>query len=178
MIDQAPLARPYGKALFEAALEAKDLEGTHTAIQELAKVSETTEVAAYIDEPTHTKKEIANKLIEILGDSLNDLTKKLLSVLAENKRLNLISNINIIYTELLEKHNEQTNVSVSVAIDISDETKEYLLTKLKKSYGDNASIDFIKDPSIMGGLSVMVGDESLDLSIKGRVKKLINQLNF
>ena len=39
-------------------------------------------------------------------------------------------------------------------------------------------IFFIKDPSIMGGLSVMVGDESLDLSIKGRVKKLINQLNF
>jgi len=30
----------------------------------------------------------------------------------------------------------------------------------------------------MGGLSVMVGDESLDLSIKGRVKKLVNQLNF
>ena len=109
---------------------------------------------------------------------MNDLTKKLLNVLAENKRLNLISNINIIYTELLEKHNEQTNVSVSVATDVSDETKEYLLTKLKKSYGDNASIDFIKDPSIMGGLSVMVGDESLDLSIKGRVKKLINQLNF
>ena len=178
MIDQAPLARPYGKALFEAALEAKDLESTHSAIQELANVSETTEVAAYIDEPTHTKKEIANKLVEILGDSLNDLTKKLLNVLAENKRLNLISNINIIYTELLEKHNEQTNVSVSVATDVSDETKEYLLTKLKKSYGDNTSIDFIKDPSIMGGLSVMVGDESLDLSIKGRVKKLINQLNF
>ena len=178
MIDQAPLARPYGKALFEAALEAKDLESTHSAIQELANVSETTEVAAYIDEPTHTKKEIANKLVEILGDSLNDLTKKLLNVLAENKRLNLISNINIIYTELLEKHNEQTNVSVSVATDVSDETKEYLLTKLKKSYGDNACIDFIKDPSIMGGLSVMVGDESLDLSIKGRVKKLINQLNF
>ena len=116
MIDQAPLARPYGKALFEAALEAKDLEGTHSAIQELSNVSETTEVAAYIDEPTHTKKEIANKLIEILGDSLNDLTKKLLNVLAENKRLNLISNINIIYTELLEKHNEQTNVSVSVCL--------------------------------------------------------------
>ena len=135
MIDQAPLARPYGKALFEAALEAKDLESTHSAIQELANVSETTEVAAYIDEPTHTKKEIANKLVEILGDSLNDLTKKLLNVLAENKRLNLISNINIIYTELLEKHNEQTNVSVSVATDVSDETKEYLLTKLKKSYG-------------------------------------------
>jgi F-type H+-transporting ATPase subunit delta len=178
MIDQAPLARPYGKALFDAALEAKDLDGTHSAIQELAKISETKEVALFIDEPTHTKKEIANKLIEILGGSINDLTVKLLNVLAENKRLNLISNINIIYTELLEKHNQQTNVSVSIATDVSEETKEHLLTKLKKSYGDNTSIAFKIDPSIMGGLSVMVGDESLDLSIKGRVKKLINQLNF
>ena len=65
MIDQAPLARPYGKALFDAALEAKDLDGTHSAIQELAKISETKEVALFIDEPTYTKKEIANKLIEM-----------------------------------------------------------------------------------------------------------------
>ena len=30
----------------------------------------------------------------------------------------------------------------------------------------------------MGGLSLKVGDETLDLSIRGKVKKLINQLNF
>jgi F-type H+-transporting ATPase subunit delta len=31
---------------------------------------------------------------------------------------------------------------------------------------------------MMGGLSVKIGDETLDLSIRGKVKKLINQLNF
>ena len=35
-----------------------------------------------------------------------------------------------------------------------------------------------KDPNMMGGLSVKIGDETLDLSIRGKVKKLINQLNF
>jgi F-type H+-transporting ATPase subunit delta len=31
---------------------------------------------------------------------------------------------------------------------------------------------------MMGGLSIKIGDETLDLSIKGKVKKLVNQLNF
>ena len=38
--------------------------------------------------------------------------------------------------------------------------------------------EFKIDPNIMGGLSIKVGDETLDLSIRGKVKKLINQLNF
>ena len=50
--------------------------------------------------------------------------------------------------------------------------------KLKSTYGKDANIYFSKDPSMMGGLSIKIGDETLDLSIKGKVKKLVNQLNF
>jgi len=45
-------------------------------------------------------------------------------------------------------------------------------------HGASANINFIEDATIMGGMFLKVGDETLDLSIKGRVKKLINQLNF
>jgi F-type H+-transporting ATPase subunit delta len=31
---------------------------------------------------------------------------------------------------------------------------------------------------MMGGLSIKIGDETLDLSIRGKVNKLVNQLNF
>jgi F-type H+-transporting ATPase subunit delta len=31
---------------------------------------------------------------------------------------------------------------------------------------------------MMGGLSIKIGDETLDLSIKGKINKLVNQLNF
>ncbi|NDE94773.1 MAG: ATP synthase F1 subunit delta, partial [Proteobacteria bacterium] len=41
-----------------------------------------------------------------------------------------------------------------------------------------ANISFSKDPNIMGGLSIKIGDETLDLSIRGKVNKLVNQLNF
>jgi F-type H+-transporting ATPase subunit delta len=59
-----------------------------------------------------------------------------------------------------------------------DEAKESIEQKLRSTYGEDANIYFSKDPKMMGGLSIKIGDETLDLSIKGKVNKLVNQLNF
>ena len=56
--------------------------------------------------------------------------------------------------------------------------KNIIIEKLLAEHGEGSNIEFSEDPSIMGGLSIKVGDETLDLSIKGKVKKLVNQLNF
>jgi F-type H+-transporting ATPase subunit delta len=53
-----------------------------------------------------------------------------------------------------------------------------IIEKLLSEHGEGSNIEFSEDPSIMGGLSIKIGDETLDLSIRGKVKKLVNQLNF
>ena len=60
----------------------------------------------------------------------------------------------------------------------SEDNKNIIMQKLTTSYGEGSNIEFVEDPSIMGGLSIKIGDETLDLSIRGKVKKLVNQLNF
>lgn len=104
--------------------------------------------------------------------------KKLIEILAENKRLNLLEPIYSIYQDLLEKHKEQKSIEVFVAVEPGDEAKESIEQKLKSTYGKDANIYFSKDPTMMGGLSIKIGDETLDLSIKGKINKLVNQLNF
>ena len=123
-------------------------------------------------------KEISETIINLFDDTVNTSSKTLLKLLAENKRLKLISSISEIYQQLLEKHNKQKSIKVFVAKDPSEEAKINIEEKLKSSYGKDANISFSKDPNIMGGLSIKIGDETLDLSIRGKVKKLINQLNF
>ena len=98
--------------------------------------------------------------------------------MAENKRLNLLEPIYSIYQDLLEKHKEQKSIEVFVAEEPGDEAKESIEQKLKSTYGKDANIYFSKDPAMMGGLSIKIGDETLDLSIKGKINKLVNQLNF
>lgn len=178
MIELSPLARPYAKAIFGAALDA----GSHELIAKdlvlLSAVSQTTEVSSLIEDPALSKEQIAQTIIGLADDEIGGLSIKMLELLAENKRLNLIAAINTSYQELLEQHNNTSSIVVNVADQPSEDNKKMIVEKLLAEHGEGSNIEFLEDPSIMGGLSIKIGDETLDLSIRGKVKKLVNQLNF
>ena len=178
MIELTPLARPYAKALFSSALESENLDEMANDLKIMATVSKTEEIKSTIEDPVLSRQEVVEILTKLFDENVGETSKKLLSILAENKRLNLLEPIYSIYQELLEKHKEQNSIEVFVATTPSDEAKEDIENKLRSSYGKDANIYFSKDPNMMGGLSIKVGDETLDLSIRGKVNKLVNQLNF
>ena len=178
MIELSPLARPYAKAIFTAALD----DGKHEAVAQdlalLSAVSQTKEVASLIQDPQLSKEKIANTIIGLADGEVGDLSNKMLELLADNKRLNLIQTINVSYQELLEQHNRTSSILVNVADQPSEDNKKIIIEKLLEEHGEGSNVEFSMDPSIMGGLSIKIGDETLDLSIRGKVKKLVNQLNF
>ena len=178
MIELSPLARPYAKAIFSAALDA----GTHEVVAQdlalLSAVSQTQEVSRLIEDPELSKEKIAQIIIGLADGEVGNLANKMLELLADNKRLNLIEAINTSYQELLEQHNKTSSIVVNVANQPSEDNKNIIIEKLLAEHGEGSKIEFSEDPSIMGGLSIKIGDETLDLSIRGKVKKLVNQLNF
>ena len=178
MIELTPLARPYAKALFASANETKNLDSLAEELKIMASVSQTDGVINTIENPVLSRKEVVDILTNLFEESVSDTSKKLLEILAENKRLNLLEPIYDLYQDLLEKHREQNSIEVFVANEPSNDAKENIEKKLKSTYGEDANISFSKDPKIMGGLSIKVGDETFDLSIRAKVNKLVNQLNF
>ena len=178
MIELSPLARPYAKAIFKAALDDVEHESVAQDLALLSAVSQTKEVASLIQDPQLSKEKIANTIIGLADGEVGDLSNKMLELLADNKRLNLIEAIYVSYQELLEQHNKTSSILVNVADQPSEDNKKIITEKLLAEHGEGSSIEFSKDPSIMGGLSIKIGDETLDLSIRGKVKKLVNQLNF
>ena len=178
MIELTPLARPYAKALFESAIESNSTDEMAVELKTMAAAAMTEGIINTIENPTLSRKEIVEILVNLFEESVSDTAKKLIEILAENKRLNLLEPIYSIYQDLLEKHKEQKSIEVFVAVEPGDEAKESIEQKLKSTYGKDANIYFSKDPAMMGGLSIKIGDETLDLSIKGKINKLVNQLNF
>ncbi len=178
MIELTPLARPYAKALFSAAVESNTIEEMALELKTMAIASKTEEVINTIENPVLSRQDLVGILLKLFDESVSDTSKKLIEILAENKRLNLLETIHSIYQQLLETHKEQKSVEVFVAVEPGEEAKGDIEQKLKLTYGKDANIFFSKDPSMMGGLSIKIGDETLDLSIRGKVKKLVNQLNF
>ena len=178
MIELTPLARPYAKALFASAVESNNLDEMADELRTMATASQTDGVKNTIENPALSRKEVVDILTNLFEESSSDTSKKLIEILAENKRLNLLEPIYSIYQTLLEKHKEQNSIQVFVAVEPGDEAKDSIEKKLRSTYGKDANIYFSKDPKMMGGLSIKIGDETLDLSIRGKVNKLVNQLNF
>ena len=178
MIELTPLARPYAKAVFASALDTDSIDEIKEELKTMALVSSTIEVKSLIEDPTLSNNEILNSLKALLDGSISKPSQSLLNVLAENNRFNLLEAIFEIYKEIVAKHKEQKSVEVFVATEPSSDTEEKIKTRLVSTYGEGTNVEFKIDPNIMGGLSIKVGDETLDLSVKGKVKKLINQLNF
>ena len=178
MIELTPLARPYAKALFASAVESNNLDEMANELRTMATASQTDGVKKTIENPGLSRKEVVDILTNLFEESSSDTSKKLIEILAENKRLNLLEPIYSIYQTLLEKHKEQNSIQVFVAVEPGNEAKDIIEKKLRSSYGKDANIYFSKDPKMMGGLSIKIGDETLDLSIRGKVNKLVNQLNF
>ena len=178
MIELTPLARPYAKALFSSANESNKLDEMAAELKIMASASKTEGVINTIENPALSRQDVIEILVKLFEESVSGISIKLLEILAENKRLNLLESIHSIYQTLLEQHKQQNSIEVFVAAEPGEGAKETIEHKLRSTYGQDANIYFSKDPKMMGGLSIKIGDETLDLSVRGKVNKLVNQLNF
>ena len=65
MIELSPLARPYAKAVFSAALDAGTQIEVAEQLELLSAVSQTNEVSGLIEDPELSKEKIARTIINI-----------------------------------------------------------------------------------------------------------------
>ena len=138
MIELSPLARPYAKAIFSAALDVGNHERVAKDLALLSAVSQTQEVSRLIEDPELSKDKIAQTIIGLADGEVDKLANKMLELLADNKRLNLIEAINTSYQELLEQHNNTSSIVVNVANQPSEENKNMIIEKLLSEHGEGS----------------------------------------
>ena len=177
LTDLAPQARPYAKALFQVALETQQEDVVANEVALLSQASQTDQIVSMIDDPMERQK-VGATLKDLFKAELGELTANLLNVLTENNRVAMLPELYSAYLALYEEHKKQKNISVSVPTGVSEAAKQMIKDKLLRKEGDSTNIVFDEVDSLRGGFVIQSGDEVLDLSIKGRLKKLVNQLNI
>ena len=177
MYDLKPQARPYAKAAFLAAVEGDQINEMFSDLKVLSEACSESSISKLIESPEE-KSVVVSTLKGLFSNQPVKLTENLLDILGENDRLNLLEAVAEIYEDLMLKHNESKVIEVATPDNISEATKEIILNKLQDKHGNGSTISFTDDSDLKAGFVVKIGDEVLDLSIKGRIKKLINQLNI
>ncbi len=176
MAEKSTIARPYAQAAFDIAKEAGDLKGWSDMLQLLAVVASDALMQDMISNPAVETSKVVDVMTGVAGDNLNDTAKNFINVLAENGRLNVLTEI----AELFEQHRAEAEKTVEAevtsAFPLSDAQQKQLIDALKNRLGRDVSLITKTDESIIGGAIVRAGDLVIDGSVSSQLDKLGNSL--
>ena len=174
----ASLAGRYATALFELARDAKAIDAVEKSMRAIAEaVSESADLKALTNNPVLSRAD-AKKAIAAVANAmkLDGLTAKTLGVLAENRRLSETTNVARAFSTLAAEHRGEVTAEVTSAHALSAPQTKALLATLKARVGSDVAIQTKVDPSLLGGLTVKIGSQMIDNSIKTRLNTLANAM--
>ncbi len=176
MVEAATIARPYAKAAFEAAREAKLLAEWSASLQVAAALGGDARIAELLDNPKLSEDQIVGFFdgFKTGADGVHWLN--FIRLLAENKRLGLLPEIAARFELLRAEYENEVDVVVTSAVPLSDSQKAKLAASLKTRLQRDVRITTALDPGLLGGAMIRAGDLVIDGSIKGRLQRLTSDL--
>jgi len=170
------LARPYARAAFALAGEGKDLAGWSERLALLAQVAADERVAAALTSPRLTRDQRAELLIAICDQQLDDATRNLVRLLAENGRIGLLADIAAQFESLRAEAEGRVDAYVVSATSLSKDQQQRIAAGLKKRLEREIRLHCEVDESLVGGAVIRAGDLVIDGSLRGRLQRLSSRL--
>ncbi|TDR80666.1 F0F1 ATP synthase subunit delta [Paludibacterium purpuratum] len=176
MAELITVARPYAEAVFSLASEERRLDAWLEALELLAAMVNNPDVANAVTNPKHTAEEIEALFLDVLGERADNEVKRFVAMLIENSRLMLLPEIAKQYAALKAEAEGAIEARVQSAYPLTDGQAAELVATLSKRYGKSVRLDVKVDPELIGGARVLVGDDVIDASVRGKLYALAASL--
>ncbi len=176
MADTASLARPYAKAVFELARDAKAFDAWEAVLATLASIAQDSQFTLLVGDPRVTEQQIVDLLLDLAGKDAPSGTANFVHLLAHNNRTEALPEIAKQFAIMVAKANATVNAQVITARALKPEQKASLSAALEAKLGLKVTLEESIDASLMGGAIVKAGDLVIDGSAKGRIEKLTTAL--
>ena len=176
MAEPSTVARPYAEAVFRLADADGALPKWSEMLVALAAVAADARMLAAIKDPNLSDAKVAGLFISILAGKLNGDAENLVRVLAENDRLELLTEIRRQYEALRNEREGIVQAEVQSAFDLSDAQVRDLVSRLEKKTGRKVRAKVTLDKELIGGVRVVLGDKVIDGSARAQLGALENAL--
>ena len=170
MAELATIARPYAEALFKAS--ASDLSGAAAWLEKVAAIAATPELQQFADNPKVTAEQVIGVIAGAYGESLPPAATNFLNALLENGRFTALPEIAKQFRALANAQSGSSDAVVYSAFPIDAAALGNVAVTLEKRFGRKLQVTVQQDPSLIGGIRVVVGDEVLDTSVKARLEQM------
>jgi len=170
MAELATIARPYAEALFKSA--KGDLNGTAQWLDALAAVAGNSQLLQFADNPKVTHQQVFDVVSDVAKVQLPPAATNFLRAVIENGRLSVLPAIAAQFRALKNAQSGSSDAVVYSAFPIAASSLGDVAGVLEKRFGRKLNVTVQEDPSLIGGICVVVGDEVLDTSVKARLEQM------
>lgn len=163
----------YAKALFDFAIEQNLVEPIFADMNLINQTYVTSpDFAVAMRSPIIRPDKKIKIFSEIFKEQINTITMNYLSIIFKKGRELYIHDIVYQFVHLYKAHHNIQEVVVITPMPITEEIRKKLISQLGMQI--NATVELIEktDPSLVGGMVVKLGDQLIDTSISGKIKRL------
>jgi F-type H+-transporting ATPase subunit delta len=176
MAELRSLARPYAKAVFELARDAKTLAVWSQTLATLSMTASDAQVVAEIGNPRFSRSDTAMLIISALGERLDLQAQNLVRLLAENNRIALLPAIAAEFEALKAEAEKRVEVDITTATDIDAAQKQTLAGAIGKRLSREVEVTWHTDASLIAGAVIRAGDLVIDHSVVDELTQLRHAL--
>jgi F-type H+-transporting ATPase subunit delta len=170
MAEIATIARPYAEALFQAS--QADLEATSAWLDQLAAVAGDPQLQQLAGNPNVRAQQLFDVITGVLKQPLPAQASNFLRAVIENDRLSALPEVANQFRALKNARSGSSDATVYSAFPLDAGALTSVAPALEKRFGRKLNLTVQEDPSLIGGIRVVVGDEVLDTSVKARLEQM------
>jgi F-type H+-transporting ATPase subunit delta len=173
---RAASARRYAQAVFELALENRELEKWFDDLTLLSDSVSNQEFLDFLSQPRVTSEEKIRVVRDALGDSVGPLALNLMCLLATKNIAHILPGITDQYQELLDAQQGIERAEAVTAIPLDDDEQRRITEMLSALSGRDVRLTTRVDAEILGGMIVRIGDRVMDGSTRSRLRAMRREL--
>jgi F-type H+-transporting ATPase subunit delta len=199
-------SRRYAEAIFELARRDGTEDAWAVALEAASQALGSEEALRLVENPAIPLEERRRAVtaaigVESLGDLIDDALSRrrtmratievvrqavtgpvasqlgnLAGLLLGRRRVGLLPAISVEYERLLDNARGVVAATVTSAIPLEAHDEDALRQRVEAMTGRTVRLAAVVDPTLIGGLTLQVGDRLLDASVRGRLERLRSQL--
>ena len=172
MAESITIARPYAKAAFEYARQEKNLQSWSDALTLLATIAQQPALKNSLASPSLTAEQKSRNFIDVCGEKLSDSQKNFVCLLAENKRLTLLAEIQNLFELYKAAQEKAIDVDLQTAFELDTDAQQKLVQSLSRKLDREVTLRTSVNNTLIGGVLIRAGDTVIDGSVRGKLAKL------
>ena len=168
--------RRYAEAAFQLAERDGKVDAWQRDLALAAGLARDERVARAVDSPAVPFAARREAVEQLLGSAVSPGARNLALLLAQRGRFAILPEVSAEYDALVRESRGIVAATVTTPAPLSHKELAAVRARVEQLAGASVELATATDPSLLGGLTVRIGDRLIDDSLQGRLSRLRGRL--